>query len=70
MAAAERSAMPKPVTKTGSTFLNRSFSELIAERSADLAELKLGIDVRNCMLLSDHATKRRNTNSGVCSDTC
>ena len=41
MAFAECSAMPKPVTKTGSTFLNRPFSELIAERSADLAELKV-----------------------------
>ena len=40
MAAADSFVLPKPVTKTGSTFLNRPFSELLAERSADLAELK------------------------------
>ncbi|CAE7611623.1 Catsper1 [Symbiodinium sp. CCMP2592] len=39
--ASELPAMPKPVTKTGSTFLGRPFSELIAERSADLAKLKV-----------------------------
>ena len=38
--ASELAALPKPVTKTGSTFLGRPFSELIAERSADLAKLK------------------------------
>ena len=39
--ASELPAMPKPVTKTGSTFLGRPFSQLIAERSADLAKLKV-----------------------------
>jgi len=34
-------ALPKPVTKTGGTFLGKTFAELVEERALEIAELKI-----------------------------
>ncbi|CAE7213005.1 Catsper1, partial [Symbiodinium sp. CCMP2592] len=69
--APELAAMPKPVTKTGSTFLNRPFAELIADRSADLAELKVELSsARDKLHMDDIALVRYLCGFGSVQNSC
>ncbi|CAE7342513.1 Catsper1 [Symbiodinium pilosum] len=71
--AADSLALPKPVTKTGSTFLNCPFSKLIAERSADLAELKVELNAASkdhTHMLDDIALVRYLCGFGSVKNTC
>mmetsp|Transcript_1153 Transcript_1153/g.2335 ORF Transcript_1153/g.2335 Transcript_1153/m.2335 type:complete len:309 (-) Transcript_1153:27-953(-) len=49
-------ALPEPVTKTGSTYLQSNFSDLINERAMDLAELKMQLHEKGLLGDRDNIT--------------